>query len=50
VERHADVPAGVSAAGDDDATVTVTAHDDGGTANGGQDTSAPQQFTITITL
>ncbi len=30
-------------------TVTVTAHDDGGTANGGQDTSAPQQFTITIT-
>ena len=30
-------------------TVTVTAHDNGGTANGGQDTSAPQQFTITIT-
>jgi len=32
------------------AHVTVTAHDDGGTANGGQDTSAPQTFTITITL
>jgi VCBS repeat-containing protein len=31
------------------ATVTVTAHDNGGTANGGVDTSAPQQFTITIT-
>src|SRR5207253_1481076 len=31
------------------ATVTVTAHDDGGTANGGVDTSAPQTFTITIT-
>jgi VCBS repeat-containing protein len=30
------------------ATVTVTAHDNGGTGNGGQDTSAPQQFTITI--
>jgi hypothetical protein len=30
------------------ATVTVVAHDNGGTANGGQDTSAPQQFTITI--
>lgn len=30
------------------ATVTVTAHDDGGTANGGTDTSAPQTFTITI--
>ena len=30
------------------ATVTVTAHDDGGTANGGVDTSAPQTFTITI--
>src|SRR5262249_39664250 len=28
--------------------VTVTAHDNGGTANGGVDTSAPQQFTITI--
>jgi large repetitive protein len=31
------------------ATVTVHAHDDGGTANGGSDTSAPQTFTITIT-
>jgi hypothetical protein len=30
------------------ATVTVTAKDNGGTANGGQDTSAPQQFTITV--
>lgn len=30
------------------ATVTVQAVDDGGTANGGQDTSAPQAFTITI--
>ena len=30
------------------ATVTVTAHDTGGTANGGTDTSAPQTFTITI--
>jgi len=31
------------------ATVTVSIHDDGGTANGGQDTSATQTFTITIT-
>jgi hypothetical protein len=30
------------------ATVTVTAHDDGGTANGGVDTSPPRTFTITI--
>ncbi len=29
-------------------TVTVTAHDNGGTVSGGKDTSAPQQFTITI--
>jgi hypothetical protein len=29
-------------------TVTVTAHDDGGTANGGNDTSAPVSFTVTI--
>jgi hypothetical protein len=29
-------------------TVTATATDNGGTANGGQNTSAPQQFTITI--
>jgi hypothetical protein len=32
------------------ATVTVTAVDNGGTANGGTDTSAPQAFTITIIL
>ena len=31
------------------ATVTVTARDDGGTANGGTDTSAPRAFTITLT-
>jgi putative nucleotidyltransferase with HDIG domain len=31
------------------ATVTIRAVDDGGTANGGVDTSAPQTFTITIT-
>lgn len=30
------------------ATVTVTLMDDGGTANGGDDTSDPQSFTITI--
>jgi hypothetical protein len=30
------------------ATVTVTAHDDGGTANGGVDTSAPRTFTVTV--
>ena len=30
------------------ATVTVRAQDDGGTANGGADTSAPQTFTITV--
>ncbi|MGD0538903.1 MAG: LamG-like jellyroll fold domain-containing protein, partial [Verrucomicrobiota bacterium] len=30
------------------ATVTVVLKDDGGTANGGQDTSAPQAFTITM--
>jgi VCBS repeat-containing protein len=30
------------------ATVTVTIHDDGGTADGGVDTSAPQTFTITV--
>lgn len=29
-------------------TVTVVAHDNGGTANGGVDTSGQQQFTITI--
>ena len=31
------------------ATVTVRARDSGGTANGGQDTSAPRTFTITVT-
>ena len=31
------------------ATVTVRLQDDGGTANGGQDTSAAQTFTITVT-
>src|SRR5205814_1933863 len=31
------------------ATVTVQMHDDGGTANGGVDTSAAQTFTITVT-
>jgi hypothetical protein len=31
------------------ATVTVQLHDDGGTANGGVDTSALQSFTITVT-
>jgi hypothetical protein len=30
------------------ATITVVARDDGGTANGGVDTSAPQTFTITV--
>jgi hypothetical protein len=30
------------------ATVTVRAKDDGGTANGGADTSAPKSFTITV--
>ncbi|MBI3851739.1 MAG: tandem-95 repeat protein [Verrucomicrobia bacterium] len=31
------------------ATVTVRLHDNGGTANGGVDSSAPQTFTITVT-
>jgi hypothetical protein len=31
------------------ATVTVRIHDNGGTANGGVDTSAPQTFSITVT-
>ena len=31
------------------ATVSVTAHDNGGTANGGVDTSATKTFTITVT-
>ena len=30
------------------ATLTLTLKDDGGTANGGVDTSAPQTFTITM--
>src|SRR6185295_16833825 len=30
-------------------SVTVRVHDNGGTANGGVDTSAPQTFTITVT-
>src|SRR5207244_10018539 len=30
------------------ATVTVTLSDNGGTANGGADTSTPQTFTITV--
>jgi len=30
------------------ATVTAQLHDDGGTDNGGQDTSPPQHFTITV--
>ena len=30
------------------ATVSVVAHDDGGTANGGSDTSVPQTFAITV--
>ncbi len=30
------------------ATITVAAHDDGGIANGGLDTSAPQTFVITV--
>jgi VCBS repeat-containing protein len=37
-----------SGAGGTIVTVTVTAKDNGGTANGGHDTSAPQTFTITI--
>ncbi|MEK6374817.1 MAG: Ig-like domain-containing protein [Acidobacteriota bacterium] len=31
------------------AAITVTAHDSGGTANGGNDTSAPQSSSITVT-
>ena len=30
------------------ATITVTVIDNGGTANGGQDTSIPQSFTVTV--
>jgi hypothetical protein len=32
------------------ATVTVVAHDNGGTANGGVDVSPPQTFTVTVLL
>ena len=32
------------------ASVTVLLHDDGGTANGGVDTSAPQTFTISVVV
>ncbi len=32
-----------------DATITVTLHDSGGTANGGQEASAPVNFIITVT-
>ncbi len=42
-------PAVQSSAGSLTATVTVQIHDNGGTANGGVDTSAPQTFVITIT-
>ena len=38
-----------AADGNGTATVTVALHDDGGTANGGADTSATQSFTITVT-
>ncbi|MEO8669973.1 MAG: tandem-95 repeat protein [Tahibacter sp.] len=31
------------------ATINITAQDNGGTANGGVDTSAPQSFTLTVT-
>src|SRR5439155_1523613 len=31
------------------ATVTAQLHDNGGVANGGVDTSAPQTFTLTVT-
>src|SRR5262249_22268512 len=31
------------------ADITIVLHDDGGTANGGVDTSAPQTFEITVT-
>src|SRR5262249_41569230 len=34
--------------GNGDATVTVVLKDNGGTANGGSDTSAPQTFTIMV--
>jgi hypothetical protein len=40
----AQVPSGTSTA-----TITIVLHDNGGTANGGVDTSAPQSFVISIT-
>ena len=46
-QRHADLHAGGQCTGA--ATVTVQLHDNGGTANGGVDTSAAQTFTITVT-
>lgn len=42
-------PAVQTAAGSKTANVTVQIHDNGGTANGGVDTSAAQTFVITIT-
>jgi hypothetical protein len=47
-------PAGVltftpAANANGDATITLVAKDDGGTANGGSDTSAPQSFVIHVT-
>ena len=44
---HVDLHAGANANGS--ATVTVQIHDNGGTANGGVDTSAAQTFTINVT-
>jgi len=38
-----------STSGGGTATITFIAQDNGGTANGGVDTSAPQSFTITVT-
>src|SRR5256886_15693628 len=38
-----------AAAAKGSATVTVQVHDDGGTANGGVNTSAAQTFTISVT-
>ena len=47
-DRHADLHAGGQRRSAR-ATITVTLADNGGTANGGVDTSAPQTFTITVT-
>ena len=46
-QRDADLHAGRQRQRQRD--VTVQLHDNGGTANGGVDTSAPQTFTITVT-